>query len=226
MSPVVVISYDYWVNHLARDPKIPGSTLRTNGSTFTVIGVAPPRFSGEVVGSPTDIWIPLSMQALVNPGDSRLDERDTNWLLCIGRLKSGVSLEQARAEMVTLVRNALVDYESAAGSPDRLRKIRRQEVDVLPGGRGLSWIKMYDASLLFTLMAMVGLVLLIACAIAANLLLARGASPQREISLRMALGAGRARVIRQLLTESALLAAMRLNRRFTSSAVLTHCVRR
>ena len=87
MSPVVVISYDYWMNRFGRDPKTPGRTLMINGTAFTVIGVAPPRFSGEVVGSPADIWIPLSMQAQVNPGDSRLDRRGTNWLLCIGRLR-------------------------------------------------------------------------------------------------------------------------------------------
>lgn len=207
VSPVVVISYDYWVNHFGRDPKIPGNTLRINGSTFTVIGVAPPGFLGEVVGSPADIWIPLSMQPLVNPGDSRLDKRDTNWLLCIGRLKPGVAIQRARAEMVTLVQNALVDYESAAGSPDKLRAIRGEQVDVASGSRGFSFIRKYDSSLLFTLMAMVGLVLLTACANAANLLLARGTSRQKEISLRMALGAGRARVTRQLLTESALLAS-------------------
>lgn len=207
MSPVVVISYDYWMNHFGRDLNIPGSTLRINGSTFTVIGVAPPHFSGEVVGSPADIWIPLSMQAQVNPGDSRLDRRDTNWLLCIGRLKPGVSMQSARAEMTTLVENVLIDYEGAASSPDKLREIRSEKVDVQPGSRGFSWIRKHDSSLLFMLMAMVGLVLLIACANAANLLFARGASRQKEISVRMALGAGRARVIRQMLTESALLAA-------------------
>ncbi|HXS98185.1 MAG TPA: ABC transporter permease [Candidatus Limnocylindrales bacterium] len=206
-NPVVVISYDYWVNRFGRDPKMPGKTLRINDSTFTVVGVAPPHFSGEVVGSPADMWIPLSMQPVLNPGDARLDSRDTNWLLCIGRLKAGVSIQRARAEMVTLVRNAVVDYENAAGSPHKLQEIRSEQVDVAPGSRGLSWVRKYDSSLLFLLMAMVCLVLLIACANAANLLMARGASRQREISLRMALGAGRARVIRQLLTESALLAA-------------------
>jgi predicted permease len=207
-SPVIVISYNYWVNHFGRDLNTPGSTLSVNGSTFTVIGVGPPHFSGEVVGSPTDVWIPLSMQAQVNPGDSRLDRRDTNWLLCIGRLKAGVSVQSARAEVTALVENVLIDFEGAAGSPDQLREIRSEKVDVQPGGQGFSWIRKHDSSLLFTLMAMVGLVLLTACANVANLLFARGTSRQKEISVRMALGAGRARIIRQLLTESALLAAV------------------
>ena len=196
-SPVMVISHNYWVNRFGGDPGILGRILRINGAALTVIGVAPPHFSGEVVGSPTDIWIPLSLQPVVNPGDSRLDQRDTSWLLCLGRLKPGVSLQNARAAMTTLVANALVDYEGASASPDRLREIREEKVDVEPGDKGFSWIRRHDSTLLFTLMSMVGLVLLIACTNVANLLLARGASRQREISVRMALGAGRMRIIRQ-----------------------------
>jgi predicted permease len=205
-SPVVVISYSYWADRFGRSFDVLGKVVRINGSPFTVIGIAPPDFSGEVVGSPTDIWIPLSMQAQVNPGDPRVDRRDANWLLCIGRLKPGVSVGSARAEITTLVHNALVDYEGAGSSPDRLREIRSEKVDVEPGSKGFSWIRTHDAPLLFTLMALVGLVLLIACTNVANLLLARGTSRQKEISMRLALGADRLRIIRQMLTESALLA--------------------
>lgn len=207
-SPVIVISDNYWADRFGRSFDVLGKVVRINGSPFTVIGIAPPGFSGEVVGSPTDIWIPLSMQAQVNPGDPRLDNRDANWLVCIGRLKPGVSIGSARADMTTLVHNALIDYEAAGNSPDKIREIRSEKVDVQPGSKGLSWIRTHDSALLFTLMALVGLVLLIACTNVANLLLARGTSRQKEISMRLALGADRLRIIRQMLTESALLASV------------------
>jgi predicted permease len=206
-NPVIVISYDYWINRFAHNPGILGRNLKLNGSPFTIIGVAPAQFTGDVVGTPSDIWIPLSMQPQVNRGSARLDQRDTNWLLLIGRLKPGISLARARAEITTLVHETLIDY-SSAHSPDERREIRSKPVYVQPGAKGFSFVRKRVSRPLMTLMVAVCLVLLIACANITNLLLARATARQREISVRLAVGASRWRLIRQLITESVLLGAL------------------
>jgi len=206
VGPVVVISDLLWEQRFGRAPDIVGRTIWLNGQPVTVIGVGRPSFTGEVVGSPTDVWIPLSMQPQIQ-GQSRLNRADSNWLLGLGRLKPGVSIEQARTDLELIAQQALVDFQGGQLSEAALSEVRRQRLPVEPGNRGFSWIRKNTSASLVTLMVVVAFILLIGCANVANLLLARAASRQKEIAVRLAIGAGRMRLIRQLLTEGALLAA-------------------
>ena len=209
-DPVVVISYGYWQRRFAGDPGVLGRTVRLNDHPFTVIGVAPPAFFGEVVGDKPDLWAPMMMQPQIMPGRDFLESVNTSSLLLIGRLKPGVSIEQARANVNEVVKQALTATLNSRMSSDDREAMRKDKitVQVLPGSRGLSRLRTEFSTPLLLLMGLVGLVLLVACVNVANLTLASSAARQREIAVRFAMGAGPGRIVRQLLTESVLVALL------------------
>ncbi len=204
-DPVVVISYAYWQKRFAGDPAAVGRPITIDGAGFVIVGVAEKSFTGDIVGQPTDVWIPITMQPVVMPNSPWLTKRDVSWLLLMGRLAPGVSLETARAGLSVLETRSLL--ENAGVERRHLETaLHDKPPQVGPGARGFSYYRAAFASAMFTLTAAVAMVLLVVCANVANLMLARAAARGREISVRIALGAGRMRLVQQLLTESAVLA--------------------
>jgi predicted permease len=208
-APVTVLSYRAWQMHWGADPSAIGSVAVIQGQPFSVIGVAPPGFFGETLRSdPPDLWLPLQQEPLIAGPDSLLHQSISAWLRAIGRLKPGATTAGMSARLTTLLRRWL---ENDAGYPaawmsEIHRLLPKQQIQVIAAGNGVEEMREDYGRSLQILLAACGLVLLIACANVANLLIARGMARRTQTSIRLAMGASRARLVSQALAESVLLA--------------------
>jgi predicted permease len=207
--PVVVLSHHVWQGTYGGDPSVVGSTLVIEGHPFTVVGVAPPGFFGETLrGNPPDVWIPLQQEPLVAGGNSLRRNPFSAWLRAIGRLRPGASTDGMAARLTGVLRD-WIEHDAgypAAWMPTIIRALPKQTLAVVPAGAGVGVMKEQYQTSLKILLAVCGLVLLIACANVANLLLARAVARRGQTAVRLAVGASRSQIIAPTLVESVLLA--------------------
>ena len=209
-GPVAVISEGYWTERLGRSSSVLGKTILVNGVPVTVVGVSPAKFTGLQMGQETRIYVPLTMQPLLVPREQMTESGSTSllnnpqswWVLILARLRPDVPEARAQAALDLVLR------QKAMADLPRARGMDQFHLRLEPGDRGLDYLQSEFAKSLYVLFALAGLVLLLACVNLANLLLARAATRQREMSTRLALGARRMHILRQVLTESLLLSTM------------------
>jgi predicted permease len=207
-APVLVMSYRAWETDFARDPSIVGKTVYVQTHPFTIAGVTPPGFFGDrIVAIPPDFWMPLQTEPLIEGENSAVKQSNSAWLYAVGRLRPGVNLQSLQAKLSSVLRQWM-HTQPGFTKNGKTPLIDRQHVVLSRAGGGIQMLQHQTGASLRMLMILSSVVLLIACANIANLLLARGTARSAEVAVRMALGAGRKRVIRQILTESLLLSMM------------------
>jgi macrolide transport system ATP-binding/permease protein len=207
-APVAVMSYRAWEQHYGADPAVIGAAFVVEGAPVTIAGIAPPGFFGDTLGpNPPDFWLPLATEPYIRKRNSLLSRRDQHWLYIIGRIKPGASTAALESRTNVELRQWFLENDPPVNDAAR-RDMERQHITVAAAGGGVALMKQHYEHDLRLLMAITGLVLLIACANLANLQLARGTANAAQMSIRVALGAQRSRLIRQTLTESLVLAVM------------------
>src|SRR5215213_11159966 len=197
-NPVVVLGHSFWKRRMGSDPNVVGKTVQLNNRAYQVIGVGPDYFVGTKFALALDFWVPITMAEDLRRSPDLLTSRGSHWMNVIGRLKPGVSIEQSSAEVSAIASRLNQAY------PENRANTTQAQVLLEVDGRWEEMGSVFKSGGAIA-MAIVGLILLIACANVANLMLARAAARRKEIGIRLALGASRARLIRQLLTESMLL---------------------